>query len=134
MEDNSKIRVLVVDDEPPIRSSLEGFLNDQDFIVSSAETAEEALEILNVMEFDVVIVDLRLPGMSGESLILRAHEIKPSMCYLIHTGSMGYRISKELEFIGLREEHVFMKPLSNLGILVDAILNLVQDKGDNHDR
>jgi DNA-binding NtrC family response regulator len=130
MKDGSPIRVLVVDDEPPVRDSLAGFLDDYDFEVSSAESAEKALELLTKTSLDVAIVDLRLPGMSGDALILRAHEIMPAMRFLIHTGSVGYHLSEELKRIGMRPEHVFIKPLPDLTLLVQCIKTLMKREGN----
>lgn len=119
------IRALVIDDESSIRESLTEFLEDFDFDVTPAESAEEALDLLSDKVFDVAVVDLRLPGMSGETMIVKAHEINPGMRFLIHTGSVDYRLSKTLTKIGMKPEHLFLKPLPDLTILVDRIQELV---------
>lgn len=121
------IRVLVVDDEPFVRNSLVEFLEDYDFEVSSAASAEEMLEILSRRQQDVAIVDLRLPGMNGDALIHQAHEVLPSMRFLIHTGSVDYQLSEDLVNIGVRQEHVILKPQPNLVSIVERINELVKD-------
>ncbi|MCP4702815.1 MAG: response regulator [Gammaproteobacteria bacterium] len=118
------VRILVVDDEASIRKSLVEFLADYNFEVSSAESAEEALTLLAKTQVDAAVIDLRLPGMSGEGLILHIHEKLPGMRFLIHTGSAGYRLSEELKGIGLAAEHVFFKPLPDLAQLVEGIKKL----------
>ena len=123
---HSEIRILVIDDEPVIRDSLVGFLEDCDFAVSSVESAEEALENLQEGLFDLAIVDLRLPGMSGEEFIKKAFVIAPEIKYVIHTGSVSYRLSDELLEIGIRPEHVFLKPQTDLSIFVDTIQLLLK--------
>ncbi len=123
----SPIRVLVVDDEPFVRDSLVEFLEDYDFDVSSAASAEEMLELLARRQQDVAIVDLRLPGMNGDALIHQAHEVLPSMRFLIHTGSVDYRLSDDLKKIGVRQEHVILKPQPNLNSIVDRIRDLVKE-------
>ena len=123
----SPIRVLVVDDEPFVRDSLVEFLEDYDFDVSSAASAEEMLELLARRQQDVAIVDLRLPGMNGDALIHQAHEVLPSMRFLIHTGSVDYRLSDDLKKIGIRQEHVILKPQPNLNSIVDWIRDLVKE-------
>jgi len=124
---NKPIRIMVVDDEPPIRKSLANYLEDLDFEVISAETAEESLDFITNSPCDVAIVDLRLPGMNGDALILHAHKICPSLRFLIHTGSVGYHLSKELKAIGMKQEHVFLKPVSNLILLVEAVNKLMKE-------
>jgi len=118
-------RVLVVDDEETIRESLLAFLDDCDFSVSAVATAEEALAVIGHTPHDVGIVDLRLPGMSGDAFILRAHKIAPSMRFLLHTGSSNYHLTRDLVQAGLRPEHVFRKPITDLAILVKGIEELL---------
>ncbi len=125
MSEGSSIRVLIIDDEPAIYRSLGEFLEDCDFEVMSAENAEDAFNILKNKPQDVAIVDLRLPSMNGETLILKAHEMQPALRYLIFTGSDEYTLSEELENIGIRPEHIISKPLSNLSLMVEAIQELM---------
>ena len=116
-------RVLVIDDELSIRGSLSEFLEDFDFQVTSAASAEEALEILTSQPYDAVIVDLRLTGMSGDMMIPRAHLLQPNLLFLIHTGSVGYHLSEELLRLGMTSENVMYKPLSDMMILINFLEN-----------
>jgi len=120
----SPIKVLVVDDEPSIRRSLREFLDDFNFAVTSSDSAEEALKLIANNDFHVGIIDLRLPGMNGDVLIKSAHQMKPHMKFLIHTGSVGYQITQELISAGMKPEHVFLKPLPDLNLIADAIQKL----------
>jgi CheY-like chemotaxis protein len=70
---SSQTRVLVVDDEPSIRNSLVEFLQDFQFDVLSADSAEGALDLIARLPIDVAVVDIRLPRLDGDSLILQAH-------------------------------------------------------------
>ena len=119
------IKVLVVDDEVSVCQSLVGFLEDSDFDVNSASSGEEALELAKKEYFDVAIVDLRLPGISGDALILKAHQLVPDLRFIIHTGSVGYRLSEDLKQIGMLPDHVYMKPMDDLNELVKGIKKLV---------
>ena len=74
---NASIRVLVVDDEEMILLNLAVFLEDDGFTVFSASSGEAALELLSRETVDVAIVDIRLPGMDGNTLILEAHKLYP---------------------------------------------------------
>jgi len=127
--DYRSINILIIDDEIAIRYSLTSFFEDYDFNVTSAASAEEALEILNEKKnFHVAIVDLRLPGMTGDKMILEASKIYPELKYLIHTGSINYFVSDELKNIGFKDEFVFLKPQNNLKIFIDAIEKLLESK------
>ncbi len=124
MTDYSSIHVLVIDDEPAICSSLTAFLEDYGFNASSAESAEEALDLMKNNSFNVCIVDMRLPGMSGEDLIINARERYPDQRHIIYTGSISYNLSDKLQELGMRPEHVFLKPVRVLTLLVKCIKEL----------
>jgi CheY-like chemotaxis protein len=121
MTSQKTIHVLVVEDEPSIRGSLSRLLEDRGFVVSSAETGEEALELFKETQVDVAIVDIQLPGMDGDDMILKAHEIRPQLRYVIFTGSMEFQLPPSLENLGLCLEDVLLKPLPHLDMLVNAI-------------
>ena len=127
MNDYSSIRVLVIDDEPGICLSLTAFLEDYGFCASSAESAEEALDLMKSNSYDVCIVDMRLPGMSGEDLIIQARERFPDQRHIIYTGSISYNLSPRLKELGMRPEHVFLKPVRVLSLLVKCIKELSAD-------
>ena len=130
--DHSQIRVLVVDDESAIRASLAGYFEDYEFDVSSAGSAEEALEMLEKESFHVAIIDLRLPGMSGDALILKAHRMFPSMRFLVHTGSAAYHLPVELTESGVKQNHIFLKPLADMTLMVEAVEELMNEKNGGH--
>jgi DNA-binding NtrC family response regulator len=62
-------QILVVEDEPIIRTALKRLLERHDYDVSEAGTVKESLEQFDIDEFDVIISDLRLPGAPGTDLI-----------------------------------------------------------------
>ncbi len=72
------IRVLVVDDEESIRASLGGVLGDEGFAAETAENGEQCLEILSREPFDVVLLDIWLPGVDGLETLSRIQEIAPA--------------------------------------------------------
>ena len=126
MKDHSRVRILVVDDEPSICESLVDYLEDFGLKVFAACSAHEALEILAKEPLDVAIIDIRLPGMSGDHLVMKAHHLQSNLRFLIHTGSSNYQPSEELIQIGIQPEHIFAKPVRNLILLKEAIEKLVQ--------
>jgi two-component system nitrogen regulation response regulator NtrX len=66
--------ILVVDDEPGVRSSVSGVLKDEGFDVDTAGTGEECLEKANGAAFDVIVLDIWLPGLDGLTTLQRLRE------------------------------------------------------------
>ncbi len=127
---NSKpIRVLVLDDDDGIRMNLVSFLEYEDFEVVSASSGEAAILILERQPVHVGIIDMRLPGMDGNTFIQKAHRIQKKMRFLIFTGSTNYTIPKAIAEIGLKPDHLFYKPLEDMTILVQAIAGIIAKKG-----
>jgi two-component system KDP operon response regulator KdpE len=58
-------RILVVDDEPQLRRALRATLSALGFVVADAETGEAALEMLRQEKFDLILLDINMPGLSG---------------------------------------------------------------------
>ncbi len=68
-------RILVVDDEPGIRASLRGVLEDEGLVCQTVESGEQCLEELARNTYDVVLLDVWLPGMDGLETLNRIQEI-----------------------------------------------------------
>jgi len=118
------MQVLIIDDETSIRNSMSEFFDDFGIVVTAVGSAEAALETLKDHTFDVAVVDIRLPGIDGDALIVKAHNISPNLRFIIHTGSVEYRLNDALREIGLRSEHIFIKPVVDLSSLVNAAQKL----------
>ena len=78
--------MLLVDDESSLRSVIAERLSEQGFEVTEADSGERALELLNDFAFDVLISDLRLPGMDGQRVIEAALERYPGIIAIVVTG------------------------------------------------
>jgi len=122
-------RVLVVDDEPVIVSGLRVFLEDEGMQVDSAGSGEEAVDIArNGCSFDVCIMDMRLPGINGDTTIRALHEICPDLKFVIHTGSTDYTIPDDLRKIGIDERQLFAKPQMDMMPLAETVSTLTRDR------
>jgi DNA-binding NtrC family response regulator len=82
----SALHVLLVDDEAVAREGLATALRRDGFEVTTADNGEAALDLLRQREFEVLLTDVRMPGMDGLELLRRAREAWPDMEVLVVTG------------------------------------------------
>jgi DNA-binding NtrC family response regulator len=78
--------LLIVDDERPLREAIAERLADQGFLVEQADNGERALERLADFAFDILITDLRLPGIDGRRVLDAAIERYPEIIAIVITG------------------------------------------------
>jgi len=67
--DNFLAHILVVDDDEGIRSLVKKYLNEHEYLITTADSAEDALEKIKIMKFDLIILDIMMPGKSGLEFI-----------------------------------------------------------------
>ena len=75
MEKN-KFHILVVDDDDKIRSLIKQYLVEKGFLISTAENAEKAKKIIEIFNFNLIILDVMMPGQSGYDLTKELKESK----------------------------------------------------------
>tara|TARA_B100001167_G_scaffold87492_1_gene52825 strand:+ start:449 stop:1126 length:678 start_codon:yes stop_codon:yes gene_type:complete len=61
----SKAHILIVDDDDRIRELVKQYLNDYDFLVTTANNAEDAKQKIDIIKFDLIVLDIMMPGQSG---------------------------------------------------------------------
>ena len=61
--------ILVVDDDDGIRSLVKKYLNENNFLVTTADSAESASEKISIIKFDLIILDIMMPGKDGLEFI-----------------------------------------------------------------
>ena len=72
--DNSKIHILIIDDDEKIRDLLKQYLKNNNFFVSTAINASDAEEKLKIIKFDLAIIDIMMPGKDGLQLTKEIRE------------------------------------------------------------
>lgn len=82
-------KVLVVDDEEQVRGLFCDLLKRQNCSVQSASSGEEAIEIIGKEDFNLVLLDIKLTGMSGFQALKKIKELRPSVIAVMITG-FGY--------------------------------------------
>ena len=81
-----KAHLLLVEDETPLRLALADLLADAGFHVVQAHAGEEAVAALSQFAFDIVLTDLRLPGLSGTGVLDAALDRYPDIIVVVMTG------------------------------------------------
>ena len=79
-------RILLIDDEPDILSTLEMTLTQEAYPVATATGGEAALALFRKQPFDLVITDMRMPGMDGVEVIRRVKALDPDVAVIMLTG------------------------------------------------
>jgi len=81
----SPVRVMVVDDEAPLRSALSRFLKERGYTVTTATSGTEALERLSDDQPDLMLLDIRMPGLNGIDVVPEALDKSPDLAIVMLT-------------------------------------------------
>jgi DNA-binding NtrC family response regulator len=110
-------RILIIDDETAIRESLDTLLTLEGFAVSTAEDGPAGLELLSRNEYDLLLLDLALPGESGIDLLPRIVDMQPNLPVIMITayGTVG----NVVDAIRAGAENFVQKPWDNEKLLAD---------------
>ncbi|MBN4067342.1 sigma-54-dependent Fis family transcriptional regulator [Simkania negevensis] len=103
-------KVLVVDDEVLIRSFLIEALGRQGYEVTGAESGEKAVQLLKEKNYDLVITDMKMPGLSGMDVLRKIKELAPSTVVIIMTAFGS--IENAVEAMSLGAFNYLIKPFS----------------------
>ena len=82
----TKGRILIVDDELVVRDALGKWFTSEGYLAHPVSSAREALETIQQKEFDIALLDIKMPGMDGMELQARLKEADPELTVIIMTG------------------------------------------------
>jgi len=82
----TKGRILIVDDELVVRDSLSKWFSSEGYTAQPVASAREALETIQQKEFEIALIDIKMPGMDGIELQARLKEADPELTVVIMTG------------------------------------------------
>jgi putative nucleotidyltransferase with HDIG domain len=121
-------RILIVDDEAPIRALLGEHLQQVGYCVTLAANGPAALDLLLKSEFDLVLTDVRMPGMNGLELLAEITRAKPGVGVLMLTACEDLTLAVNAMRIGALD--YILKPfrLSEITLSVQEALDRRQDK------
>jgi len=116
----TEVRVLILDDEEPIRRLLKMALTKAGCTVETAANGRQGLQILLTRTFDIAVVDLRMQEMDGIAFIQEARKIWPWLGFVIYSGFVDDQITEVARAENI--QHILTKPL-DMKQLVDAIFD-----------
>ena len=91
--DNFLAHILVVDDDEGIRSLVKQYLNENKYLVTTADSAEDAKEKVDVIKFDLIILDIMMPGKNGlEFIEEQKHKLDTPIILLTAKGQTNERV------------------------------------------
>lgn len=115
------MRVLFVDDEPRVLEAIQRMLSDAAgaWEVITATSGEQALALLEDSRFDVIVTDIRMPGMDGATLLNKVHERWPSITRIVLSG----HTDQEHAMRAMGSAHQFLSKPCNPKRLTDVVEN-----------
>lgn len=125
MTKKREYRILIVDDESSIRESLSEYFRDYNISTETVSNSEDGLALLGKEHFDLLIVDVRLPGANGDQFIAAAYQLHETLKFIIHTGSVHFKVTPELAAMGMTENEIFLKPIFDLDALRIRVMELL---------
>ena len=122
--ENNKIHILIVDDDDSIRDLLKVYLVNNNYIISTAGNAEEAKEKLKYIKFDILILDVMMPGQSGYEL---TEEIKKTIQVPVILLTAKGEVENRIKGLELGADDYIGKPFEPKELLL-RIKNIIKNK------
>ena len=126
--ENNKNHILIVDDDNRIRDLLKDYLFENNYIVSTAENADQAKEKLKYLKFDIIILDVMMPGQNGYDL---TKEIKKQMKVPIILLTAKGEVENRIKGLELGADDYIGKPFDPKELLL-RVRNII-DKNNKID-
>src|SRR3989338_9738493 len=120
-------KILVVDDEPDITASFQSFFGKRGFLVNTAASGNDALDIIKTSKPDLVFLDLTLPEINGKEVLKELRSFDKKTKVIIITGHALESEADDEEFQSLVISAYLNKPI-NLERLLEIVESIFQGK------
>lgn len=111
--------ILTIDDDSIIRKSIRAYLEDHEYTVLEAENGRIGLELYNTEQIDLILVDLRMPEISGLQVLSEVRRQNPDLPLIVISGGGG--LDDVVEALRLGASDYLLKPLNDMSMLLHAI-------------
>ena len=117
-----KIKILIVDDEMGIVEELKDYLLEEGFDVYTADTGKEGIDWVTKAKPDLMLLDMKLPDMSGLEVLKTSKMVSPATKVIVATGYVDQKIIDQAETLG--RDSFLQKPfnLEYLRVEIDRLL------------
>jgi heterodisulfide reductase subunit A len=129
--ERAQFRILVVDDELIVRDSLRALLADEGFSVDMAESGEKALEALKAGAYDLMLLDIKMPGMEGVEVLKQALSAQPELQVVMMTAYATIETAVESMRTGAVD--YLVKPFEEDALLTQ-VCRLYEESGNRRER
>jgi len=114
-------RILVVDDDESVRKVLSLILEEEGYVVDTAENGKEAIEKSESKCYNLALIDIRLPDMKGTKLLTAMKETTPKMAKIIITGYPT--LKNAIETVNKGADAYILKPFN-----MDNVLETIKEQ------
>lgn len=114
--------VLIIDDEEPIRNILSYQLHKQGYVCESAKRGDEALQSILMKDFDIALLDIDMPGMSGLEVLSQLINLRPDISVVMVTAIQDTKIAVQAMKLGAYDYVIKPFNLDDLGLRVEKAL------------
>ena len=128
--DNIIAHILVVDDDDGIRSLVKKYLIENNYLVTTANSAEDALEKIKIIQFDLIILDIMMPGKSGLEFIIDNKKILNTPIILLTAKGEP---SERIEGLEIGADDYLPKPFEPKELIL-RIQNIIKKTKPNNER
>lgn len=119
MKGPARRRLLIIDDDNIVRQSIVVYLTDSGFDVIEASNGQQGLDLFQTQKPDIVLTDLRMPGIDGLQVLRSIHEMSPDTPVMVISGA-GV-IADVVEALRLGASDYMIKPIVDMEMLVHSI-------------
>jgi len=116
-------KILLVDDDEWIRDSLTLYFDTEGCQMIAVETAEEGMELLKQQDYDIILLDYKLPGIDGLTFSREIQEIRPDAIKILITAYKNKKVVSEAANVGIQD--LIDKPFT-IKTIEDSMLRLIQ--------
>jgi two-component system NtrC family response regulator len=114
-------RIIIIDDDESIRQVLKTILEEEGYVVDTADTGKEAVLKTNEKVYNLALIDMRLPDIEGIDLILKIKDTTPRMRKIIVTGYPT--IQNAMEAVDKQADAFILKPFD-----VERVLQTIREQ------